>query len=338
MKKFLFAGIMLLGIACSPAEKGAIYWVNSYKVDCTGVGPMECLLIQKGDTRVEGEWQNFYAQIEGFDYEPGFIYKLRIKEEKVENVPADASSVKYKLIEVLEKKRDERLALNGTWDAYKIKGSVIKLPRTRGAGVIPQIEISIKEMSIGGINGCNDLHGNIISIKDNHIELGPIAVTNKMCPDMTIADSFNEAMNAVKKYQVEDGRLKLLAEDGSELLEFNKGVEAKVLINDIWVAETVDGTSVQGNVNAPRLEVHAKQMEVMGTDGCNNFTGKIKKLTNKELVFEPLALTKKACPDMTIPDQFNDALAQVRNYKITGLNLLLLNDLDKVIMVLKKAD
>jgi len=53
--------------------------VNSYKVDCTGVRPMQCLLIQEGENMVEGEWQNFYAQIDGFDYEPGFIYKLRVE-------------------------------------------------------------------------------------------------------------------------------------------------------------------------------------------------------------------------------------------------------------------
>jgi hypothetical protein len=40
---------------------------------------MQCLLIQEGENMVEGEWQNFYAQIDGFDYEPGFIYKLRVE-------------------------------------------------------------------------------------------------------------------------------------------------------------------------------------------------------------------------------------------------------------------
>lgn len=337
-RNLLLGALLLWLTACSPAEKGTIYWVNSYTVDCVGVGPMKCLLIQKGETMVEGEWQNFFAPIEGFDYEPGFIYKLRVKEEKIENVPADASSVNYTLIEVLEKNKDARLALNGTWDAFKINGSVIKLTRQRDAGVIPQIEISIEEMTIRGINGCNNLSGKILSIKDNKIELGPIAVTSKMCPDMTIADSFNNALNAVKEFKVEDGKLKLLAEDGTELLEFNKGIEAKVLLNDIWVAEIIDGTAVQDKEHPPRMEIHTAEMEVMGEDGCNNFTGKINKLTNKELVFAPLASTKKACLDMAIPDKFNKAMAKVKYYKISGLNLTLLDDEEKVLVVLKKSD
>jgi len=338
MKNILSGAFIIWLASCSPAEKGTIYWVNSYTVDCVGVGPMKCLLIQKGETMVVGEWQNFYAPIEGFNYEPGFIYKLLVKEEEMENVPADASSVRYTLIEVLEKNEDTRLALNGTWDAFKINGSVIKLSRQRDAGVIPQIEISIQEMAIRGINGCNNLSGKILSIKDNQIEFGPIAATNKMCPDMTIADSFNEAMDGVKKFKVEDGKLILLAEDGTELLEFNKGIEAKVLLNDIWVADIIDGTGVQNKEHAPRLEVHTSEMEAMGEDGCNNFTGKIKQLTNEELVFAPLASTKKACLDMTIPDKFNKAMAQVKYYKITGLNLTLLDDEEKVLMILKKAD
>jgi len=237
MKNLLIGAIILGFIACSPAEKGTIYWVNSYTVDCVGVSPMKCLQIQKGENMVEGEWQNFYSQIEGFDYEPGYIYKIRVNEEVMENVPADASSVQYKLIEVLEKNEDARLALSGT-----------------------------------------------------------------------------------------------------ELLEFSEGTEAKVLLNDIWVAETVDGTSVQNTSHPPRLEIHTAEMEVMGEDGCNRFTGKINKLTNKDLVFAPLASTKKACPDMTIPDKFNKAMAQVKYYKITGLNLTLLNDEEKVLVVLKKSD
>ena len=135
MKNILIVGIILLFAACSTGEKAAIYWVNSYRVDCVGVGPMKCMLVQKGETPEPGKWTNFYSKIEGFEYEPGFIYKLKVKEEQLENVPADASSIKYTLVEVLEKKEDIKLALDGSWEALKINGSVIKLPRSRGAGV-----------------------------------------------------------------------------------------------------------------------------------------------------------------------------------------------------------
>ncbi len=104
-----------------------------------------------------------YSQIEGFEYQPGFIYKLKVKEEKMRDVPADASSIKYTLLKVLEKKEDARLKLSGNWEAVKINGSVIKMPRIRGAGVIPHLNIDINEMQISGSDGCNNL--TVVSLK-----------------------------------------------------------------------------------------------------------------------------------------------------------------------------
>lgn len=73
----------------------------------------ECLLVQKNKNRIEGEWKYLYSKINGFELEEGYIYKLKVKEEKLENVPADASSIKYTLIEMLEKNVDKKLLLNG---------------------------------------------------------------------------------------------------------------------------------------------------------------------------------------------------------------------------------
>jgi len=338
MKNLLFIGIVLFFVACNPAQKDTIIWVNSYRVDCVGVGPMKCMLVQKGETMEEGQWQNFYSKIEGFEYEPGYIYKLKVKEEQLENAPADASSIKYTLVEILEKKEDNKLALNGSWDAAKINGAIIKLPRTRGAGVIPQVHIDIAKMEVSGIDNCNNFTGTISKLGESTIEWGQLAATQKMCPDMAIADAFNKALNAVKKYYFENNSLIFTDEAGTELLEFRKGTEAKILLNDIWVAEVVDGTAVADQGKAPRLEINSSTLEVMGTDGCNSLSGKISVLSNTELVFAPLAVTRKMCLDMTIPDKFNEAILKVRSYKISNLKLTLLDEQGKVLVVLKKVD
>ncbi|WP_312076161.1 DUF4377 domain-containing protein [Chryseobacterium sp.] len=41
--------------------------------------------------------------MEGFIYEPGFEYELKVRTEKLENVPADASSLKYVLVKEVGK-------------------------------------------------------------------------------------------------------------------------------------------------------------------------------------------------------------------------------------------
>lgn len=85
------------------------FWVNSQQIDCVGVGPMKCLQIQKGETYQPDTWELFYANIKGFNYEEGYIYKLLVKEEQLaaQNVPADGSSISYVLVEMVEKKPAE---------------------------------------------------------------------------------------------------------------------------------------------------------------------------------------------------------------------------------------
>jgi len=336
--KYTIILLMLVFFGCTSTNNSTTIWVNSYQVDCTGVGPMKCMLIQEGETPDENNWQNFYSKIEGFNFEPGYIYKLKVAKENVENVPADASSVKYILVEILEKKEDKKLGLNGNWNAVKIIGSVVNLPRSRGAGLIPELQIDISKMQISGIDNCNSFTGKINKIGESSIDFGPIAATQKMCPDMTIADAFGQALNAVKNYKLMDNTLIFTDDEGAELLEFSRKTEAKVLLNDIWVAEIVDGKTVADQSKAPRLEINSSKLEVNGTDGCNNLIGKIVKLTNDELVFGPLAVTRKMCSDMAIPDAFNKAIQLVTHYKIANLKLSLLDDQGKVLIALKKVD
>lgn len=72
--------------------------VGSYKIDCEGEGPLKCLVINDGI---------IYGSIEGFDYQPGYNYVLKIEITNVENPPADGSSKKYILLEVISKTLDD---------------------------------------------------------------------------------------------------------------------------------------------------------------------------------------------------------------------------------------
>ena len=100
-------------IACNSNNKTLL--INSYKVDCSGVSDQTCLQVAtESDSLV---WENFYSAIEGFDYQPGYIYKLEVDVETipVTEVPADASTLKYKLIKVLSKEIDPILRINDIW-------------------------------------------------------------------------------------------------------------------------------------------------------------------------------------------------------------------------------
>lgn len=88
--------------ATSSSTKGTekIVYVNHKTVPCTGVMRMDCLQAKESET---AEWRLFYGSIEGFKFEPGNRYKLKIREERIANPPADSSDRKWILVEILQK-------------------------------------------------------------------------------------------------------------------------------------------------------------------------------------------------------------------------------------------
>lgn len=76
-------------------------YVSAETKPCTGVAPMTCLQVREkpGDP-----WQLHYSGIIDFEPQPGIEYRLRIIEEKVENPPADASSIRWTLDQVIEQR------------------------------------------------------------------------------------------------------------------------------------------------------------------------------------------------------------------------------------------
>ncbi|MBC6422965.1 MAG: DUF4377 domain-containing protein [Hormoscilla sp. SP5CHS1] len=57
-------------------------------VDCVGFIPQKCMLVREED---EHDFTYLYDAIEGFDYESGYNYKLRLQKTPIEKHPADAS-------------------------------------------------------------------------------------------------------------------------------------------------------------------------------------------------------------------------------------------------------
>ena len=70
---------------------------------CVGSHPMMCMVVDGG---------LFYDAIDGFDFEPGYEYKLRIERydawPDMEEPPQDAGKYGYRLIEVIRKTRVQR--------------------------------------------------------------------------------------------------------------------------------------------------------------------------------------------------------------------------------------
>jgi hypothetical protein len=77
-----------------------VYQVGPQLVDCQGVAPMKCMVIKETPA---APWTYFYSAIQGFTFEPGYVYTLRILRSRVADPPADAAAYEYKLIQIIQK-------------------------------------------------------------------------------------------------------------------------------------------------------------------------------------------------------------------------------------------
>jgi heat shock protein HslJ len=136
------------------------------------------------------------------------------------DLPADASSIEYILVEILEKRQDMKFRINDIWVAFEINGET---PQTDADGIsLPQLEIKVGEMQYMGSDGCNNYNGGIIELDDHTIRFGVSATTRMMCMDMKIPDLFNTSLPEVISWKIKENKLHLFNADGKELMQLKK--------------------------------------------------------------------------------------------------------------------
>jgi META domain. len=122
---------------------------------------MKVLKVHRGENLENSKWENFYAPIIGFEFKEGVLQKISVKETKLaaNEIPADASSIKYDLVKVLETKADPLKNLNRNWICTEIKGIEVKESFRK-----PNLNINLPEMRISGNGGCNSFSGQILNL------------------------------------------------------------------------------------------------------------------------------------------------------------------------------
>lgn len=95
------------GAGPSDAPEGVVtetLFVRDALAECQGEGSGQCLQVRNAP---DEQWRHLYAPIEGFEYEAGHAYELRVEATRVANAPADAASIRYRLVEVVSKQKTE---------------------------------------------------------------------------------------------------------------------------------------------------------------------------------------------------------------------------------------
>lgn len=83
-----------------------------------------------------------------------------------------------------------------------------------------------------------------------------------------------------------------------------------------WVAQSIGGDTIGASDTTASMEINVAKMRVSGSDSCNSYTGPIASLAASAITFGNLASTKKMCQDMSVADQYNQALANTTGYAL----------------------
>lgn len=159
MMKFIaliLVAVLQLTTSCSKDENPhevVNLRVNHYKQTAIGFGPRLVLQTQESNEIGMDTWSYFYSDIEGFNYEPGFIYMLSVEKQKISNPLQDGSSIKYILKKVISK---EKVSSEVTFE-IKLKSIKLSDPPSFVTGDLDSNYKILNEIEID----CNDLCENL---------------------------------------------------------------------------------------------------------------------------------------------------------------------------------
>ena len=159
------------------------------------------------------EWQYFYNDIAGFEYEPGSFYKLSVVTSTVSNPAADAASLSYQLIEEIDKTASHyadntMLTENRQWHLKQLAG----LGDVNPMMLDQPPYISLSGEGFSGFSGCNNMFGQVQHLFEDEqlqntlLKLGPIGSTLMACADPNaniVEQKLQQALGEVNAIQVQ---------------------------------------------------------------------------------------------------------------------------------------
>ncbi len=316
--------ILIMTQSCNTTK--STFWVSGYKTDCSmGAGKGKCTKVTDAE-KINGNetWTNFYAPIKGFTFSEGTMQKIRVSKKKLKasDVPADASSIEYQFLDVLERKEDGRAYLSGSWTLKTIKGGPINRKSK-----LPTLNIDLNNAMLNGSNGCNDYTGQISRVSSSQIDFKTIAQGSRACVDMEVASRYSQALDQARSFVCTRDELKLYDGNNKEILSFIKGQapSATSRLDGQWTAARIMGAPINRKFPLPTIKFSESDKQVIGNDGCNNYRAEILNISGTDLQLGPVAGTKKMCPQMENADKFNKAMSQISSYKLEDNMLKLYN-------------
>ncbi|MGW8282585.1 MAG: META domain-containing protein [Gemmatimonadota bacterium] len=343
-------------------------YVAHHLVDCVGVGPMKCMLIRETP---DAEWTMFYSQIEGFEYEPGFEYELVVRTEEIPDPPADASSIRYILEEVVSTtpmSGEEGAGADlvaGEWRLVSFSDEVLsasgidpapglELLASRGRGVTIAF---LPDEQVGGYSGCNQYKGSYTMQGGHSLSFGPLGGTRQACPPplMELESLTLSTLQNVQGVYVRDGRtLELYGADEALLATFERPDGAAGPHVGDWKLSEITPSALSEASDEVLEAMKSLSMDdqttvtmklgedgrVSGFSGCNQYTGGYETDGRSSFEFGKIAVTMRACvgPGMAIESAYLEAMNSVVGMKAARSELALLGADGSILLLFSRSD
>lgn len=207
-----------------PPGEQLVMIVGPELVDCEGAHPQKCMQVKFNP---DDDWQLFYDQVEGFQYEPGYRYTLLVEKLEVQDPPADGSTIQYVLVELQEQSEALVTESANLEDHFWVLTGLGTVSEPRG--VLEKLQVSLEydpvEGRISGSAGCNRYFGEVaLDGNDLTISTGPMGMTRMACSEEVMEQeaAFIEALGRVTRFAIEGETLYLFS-DSEEVLVFSPG-------------------------------------------------------------------------------------------------------------------
>ena len=312
-------------------EEKTLY-VGPTQADCVGVAPQLCLLVKE---EPDADYTYFYSSIDGFTFVPGYEYELRVQVTPVENAPADASSLQYTLVEVVDQTEVGPTLENTNWlltGMVDADGVLV----TEFAG--DAITATFADGTVSGSAGCNNYFAPY-TVDGDALTIGPGGSTMMAClaPIMTQEQSYLANLGAVTRYAIVGDELRLFDGGAQPLLTFT--VRASTgLTGTTWEAIGVNngrGGVTSLIIGSEITAVFDDEGNMGGSGGCNTY-GAGYEVDGETITIGPARSTLMACaePDGVMEQEqaYFQALANATVFSIDG-DRLQLRDADGALQV-----
>ncbi len=208
--------LQLLVLSIIWSSCASTIYIAPKQADCTGASDQKCYLIRRN----AGEnWILHNEEIKGFDYEPGFSYKIKTKKESIKNPLAGTSSFRFILVEVLEKNdvtddMDIEDLANKEWKLELLKQDRVEV------GIETQVPTLKFEADgkVAGFGGCNSFFGSF-TLDGRTIKIGDVGTTRKLCEEgMELENAYLKVLGIEVRALFSDSKLILTGDGGNQMI------------------------------------------------------------------------------------------------------------------------